>query len=83
MHKRAQGSHHASTHHASTSWGPQESTREPSHHSEFDLSSIYQISQAADALAAVDDMGGLPRGGSDPFRGAGAGLVDGWVGVGE
>ena len=83
MHKRAQGSHHASTHlHASTSWA-QESTREPSHHSEFDLSSIYQISQAADALAAVDDMGGLQRGVSDPFRGAGAGLVDGWVGVGE
>merc|ERR1719191_1636968 len=68
MHKRAQGSHHASTHlHASTSWA-QESTREPSHHSEFDLSSIYQISQAADALAAVDDMGGLAESSAAPVQ---------------
>merc|ERR550514_125956 len=55
--------------HASTSSRHGESTREPSGSaSEFDLSSIYQISLAADALAAVEDLGGLAESSTAPVQ---------------
>ena len=56
------------------------STREPSGHlsSGFDLSSIYQISLAADALAAVDDLGGLQEATTAQAR---TKLGPSWIGV--